>query len=305
MFNTVSDTTNRARSFARDGFTHLAGFARPELIALLTAIADETVERPDPARSSYGNDFSGLTYSAHTRALSQALTGSRELASALGEITGKELAVTQGIVFEIAPGKRGFHWHFGLISFCFLHPCDFGCSLWIPLDPVDPAAQHGGMAYVSKDYLGGDFRPMARTIESAMRGDREQQLALREIERQYMTEGTIIPRHQVSLLEQHRVEQAFEVGDALLFDKWIYHRSCALQGGARASRRAFVIRFVDAQARYSRELLTGVHAMLAGTGSKAPEIFELEDLETGDRIASSERCVRLGGGAQASGAPPR
>lgn len=47
-------------------------------------------------------------------------------------------------------------------------------------------------------------------------------------------------------------EDAFELGDALLFDKHVIHRSIPLKPGPIAVRHAFVMRFSNIDARYNK-----------------------------------------------------
>ena len=55
------------------------------------------------------------------------------------------------------------------------------------------------------------------------------------------------------ILENHQVEDDFEPGDALLFNKMVVHRSIMLGEGALPKRAAYVMRFIDAGSHYDLE----------------------------------------------------
>lgn len=52
------------------------------------------------------------------------------------------------------------------------------------------------------------------------------------------------------ILENHQVEDDFEPGDVLLFNKLVVHRSIMLGEGNLPRRAAYVLRFVDAGSHY-------------------------------------------------------
>ena len=55
------------------------------------------------------------------------------------------------------------------------------------------------------------------------------------------------------MLDYYTVEDSFELGDALIFDKNVIHRSVKLSDGKLDSRPALAIRFTDAEARYDKK----------------------------------------------------
>ena len=54
----------------------------------------------------------------------------------------------------------------------------------------------------------------------------------------------------LEVLEAHQVEDDFQPGDALLFNKNVVHRSIMLGEGPLPKRAAYVMRFVDAESHY-------------------------------------------------------
>ncbi len=68
------------------------------------------------------------------------------------------------------------------------------------------------------------------------------------------------------VLEKNKIKNDFEVGDAVLLDKFVWHKGCPLKEGALPSRMAYVMRFADSQAPYSKALSKGVYFMLEAIG---------------------------------------
>ena len=53
-----------------------------------------------------------------------------------------------------------------------------------------------------------------------------------------------------AILETHQVEDDFQPGDVLVFNKWVVHRSIMLGEGELPKRAAYVMRYVDAGSHY-------------------------------------------------------
>ncbi|NEP29063.1 hypothetical protein [Moorena sp. SIO3I6] len=84
------------------------------------------------------------------------------------------------------------------------------------------------------------------------------------------------------MLSTYGESDDFEIGDALLFDKEVIHRSCPLTEGPIETRRAFVMRFVEADSSYDldrvKKLKPFQDIVGYGTGSAlANNICQKED----------------------------
>ncbi|MDM2974072.1 hypothetical protein OGY62_14915 [Citrobacter sp. CK198] len=53
--------------------------------------------------------------------------------------------------------NKGFSWHIGTQSFGYHHHQDFGYTIWAPLATINPRGQRGGMAYVPKNAVNGEY----------------------------------------------------------------------------------------------------------------------------------------------------
>lgn len=105
----------------------------------------------------YATDFSGLKFDICTDQVLD-LIRQNGFVRMMQDLTGRRFFFTQGIGFLLVKLKdRGLPWHIGIQSFGFQRTNDFGCSLWVPLDPIVHDQQGGGMTYVSTSHLSGRF----------------------------------------------------------------------------------------------------------------------------------------------------
>lgn len=129
---------------------------------------------------------------------------------------------------------------------------EFGCTLWAPLHPVDASGQRGGMAYVPQHVVSGEFvfEQIEPAVVSTLKA--KEQAGVRTNVGEYfaMRSGILNSPTMAEILENHQVEDDFEPGDVLLFNKTVVHRSIMLGEGELARRAAYVMRFVDAGSHY-------------------------------------------------------
>ena len=136
--------------------------------------------------------------------------------------------------------------------FGFQFAQEFGCTLWAPLHPVDAAGQRGGMAYVPQHVFSGEFifEQIEPVVVSTLKA--KERAGVRTTVQEYfdLRNGVLNSPAMMEMLENHQIEDDFEPGDALLFNKMVVHRSVMLEEGALARRAAYVLRFVDAGSHY-------------------------------------------------------
>lgn len=154
--------------------------------------------------------------------------------------------------FEIEKNvNKGLPWHVGVQSFGYQVGEEFGCTMWAPLHPVDSKGQRGGMAYVPQHVLPGQFVYSADlAVVEALRA-RERAGRKTSVQDYFgLRTGILNSPVMDELLETHQVEDDFDPGDVLLFNKTVVHRSIMLGEGELSRRAAYVLRFVDAASRY-------------------------------------------------------
>lgn len=245
-------TQDDVAHFNRTGFLKLKGFLTTEFIGYLR---ERTAQQVEPPRDNFGNQFSRFKYDLlndDERVLE--LVQNRRFARALDSLFAQEVFFVQGIGFCIDHKTAGFPWHVGTQSFGYQRLEDFGASIWIPLAPIDPTKQGGGMAYVPKDQLSGTFvyqhvnclpKHVSRLVEG--RPLEEGLKNFLEVKHSLLNAPTMDP-----ILRSVAAEDAFELGDALIFDKHVIHRSIPLRPGPIEVRHAFVMRFCGIDARYNK-----------------------------------------------------
>ncbi|BDO04524.1 hypothetical protein [Klebsiella quasipneumoniae] len=151
--------------------------------------------------------------------------------------------------------NKGFPWHIGTQSFGYHHHHDFGCTIWAPLATINPRGQRGGMAYVPKSAVNGEYlyshidpSVIASLTIASPAGEQPTTDAIVQ-----WRDGPLNDPATKAILDHFGVEDEFEPGDALIFDKYVIHRSIMLGEGDIESRAAFVMRFFCKESTYLSE----------------------------------------------------
>ena len=241
-------------SFKLNGFLLLKGLFTKELIDYFSGIINDELQEPT---DKYQTGFNRVRYDIFDQDsnIYEVLADStfKKVLSALCE---RDMIFTQALAFELKKSSSsGFPWHIGTQSFGFQRAEDFGCTIWIPLVPIDAKGQRGGMAYVPTNKVSGDF--MYKCVDPSTfnliqeKIDRNEDLYIEEY--MQLRDGPLNDPAMKKMLDYYTVEDSFELGDALIFDKNVIHRSVKLSDGKLDSRPALAIRFTDAEARYDKK----------------------------------------------------
>ena len=247
-------TREQKERFARDGFVKLKGFLNASVVRLLLNRVDVELARDTPDFFRVDSLFKRAQYDFDTdKTQVFDLVQRPFFQKALTGLAGRDLFLTFEMSFEIEKNvSKGYPWHVGVQSFGFQFAEDFGCTLWAPLHPIDASGQRGGMAYVPQRALPGDFAyPADLAIVEALKA-RERAGKWTSARDYFDLRGAMFNSPAMNeLLETCQVEDDFEPGDALLFNKNVVHRSVMLGEGELSRRAAYVLRFVDADSRYN------------------------------------------------------
>ncbi|MFJ2633329.1 hypothetical protein ACIO6U_15505 [Streptomyces sp. NPDC087422] len=239
-------------SFNESGFLKLKSIFTGALIEHMKNLSGSQVAPPS---DNYGTGFSKLKYDiGNDDPTILALMSDPVLAQTMMTLTGTPLFFTQGLGFELEKNKStGFPWHVGTQSFGFQRREDPGFTIWTPLCHIDPRGQRGGMAYVSKRVLSGEFvyqhiNMLPEFMISELSAGHD--LSYEDFSR--LKNSLLNSPDMGRLLNRFAVEDAFEPGDALVFDKYVLHRSVQLGEGPIPSRLAYALRFSSIDARYDK-----------------------------------------------------
>lgn len=239
-------------SFREQGFLKLKQIFTGDLVEHMRVLSSSQVAPPP---DNYGTGFSKLKYDiGNDDPTILALMGDPAFSAAMAQLTGIPLFFTQGLGFELEMNtSTGFPWHVGTQSFGFQRREDPGFTIWTPLCTIDPKGQRGGMAYVPTNVLSGEFvyqhiNMLPGLMKADMAAGRE--LAYSDFSN---LKNTLLNSPEMErLLDHFAVEDSFEPGDALIFDKYVLHRSVRLDEGPIRSRLAYALRFSSLDARYDR-----------------------------------------------------
>ena len=168
---------------------------------------------------------------------------------ALTDLAERDLFLTNEVCFEIEKNvSKGFPWHVGAQSFGFQFAEEFGCTLWAPLQAIDSKGQRGGMAYVPRNVISAEyvFNQLEPAIVSTL--EAKERAGVRTSVNEYFAMRMEILNSPTlcEIFEHHQVEDDFEPGDVLVFNKMVVHRSILLGEGVLPRRAAYVMRFTDA-----------------------------------------------------------
>lgn len=184
-----------------------------------------------------------------------------EFTSTLGAITGSDVVLTQAMILEMKQGSPGFLWHFDEFSFSFVRAEDMACTLWIPLTPIVTKEQHGGLLWVKQS----DFSAKSRMQQWAYH--QKKGLQLEEPENTYAVTkkaqygDSWAGPYDVAMLEDLKQDCDMAVGDALLFNRYTWHKTHEILPGPIQCRTAVVLRVVSADARFDRQLFEQTMAL--------------------------------------------
>lgn len=271
------------------GFLLMKQLFSLELIDYLKGKVREELETPT---DNYQKGFDKLRYDlCNDDNVILDLIGMEHFKNLMSQLHDCSLFFTQGVGFGLKKKvSKGFTWHIESQSFGFNRSEDFSTTLWIPLHRIDTKGQRGGMCYVPRDVISGEFmydfidpavfRCMAEKIETGGI-DFDDYVKLRD----EPLNSSGIGR----LLEHYAVEDDFELGDALIFDKYVIHRSSPLEEGELESRDAFSLRFIDVESRYDLERAHSIEIPRNYYGYEGPTKFHLEICkEDNSRIVDSK-----------------
>ncbi|MCB5906277.1 phytanoyl-CoA dioxygenase family protein [Streptomyces pinistramenti] len=249
---TFSISKDDVEYFKEHGFLKLRNIFSEEFTEHLRNISTSQVAPPG---DNYGSGFSKLKYDVGNddpKILS--LMSDPAFSSAMTRLTETSLFFTQGLGFELEKNKStGFPWHVGTQSFGFQRRQDQGFTIWTPLCAIDPEGQRGGMKYLSKQVLSGEFvYQHINLLPDYMKDEIAAGKELTFSDFSQLKNNLLNSPEMAKLLDHFAVEDSFEPGDALIFDKYVLHRSVRLDEGPIPSRLAYALRFSSIDARYDK-----------------------------------------------------
>lgn len=258
MINTINTnfkvSEKDIKDFNEKGFLLLKGIFSKELIEYLQSKIALELQAPS---DRYQSGFNRVKYDIFEKDENiYNILGNETFKKTIRQLTKRSMLFTQALAFELKRNdSRGFPWHIGTQSFGFQRSEDFGCTIWFPLVPIDISRQRGGMSYVPKNIVSGKF--MYDFVDPSVFNYLKEKIKKNEetsIE-DYMLlrDGPLNDPGMKKLLDYYGVEDDFELGDALIFDKNVIHKSVKLEDGEIESRPALAIRFTDVNAQYDKQ----------------------------------------------------
>jgi amino acid adenylation domain-containing protein/thioester reductase-like protein/non-ribosomal peptide synthase protein (TIGR01720 family) len=281
-------TRQHVKDYRDAGFVLLKKFFSDDMVQYLSGRVNDELTTPT---DRYQKGFDRLRYDlCEGDEVIYELLAQPAFRDAMAKLTDKRLFFTQGVGFGLKKNvSTGFNWHIESQSFGFHRTEDYATTLWTPLHPIDTKGQRGGMRYVPRSAISGEymyshvdpavFRCLNERIEAGGIGF-DEYVALRD--------EPLNSSGMNRLLEYFAIEDDFELGDALLFDKYVIHRSVVLEEGPLDLRDAFSLRFICEDSRYDRQRAHDIEIPRNYFKYPGPTKFHLEICKNdGDVIADS------------------
>lgn len=281
-------TDQDVENYAKQGFVLLRNFFPQEMVDYLRARVSEQLETPT---DNYQKGFDKLRYDlCEGDETIFELLAKPLFRDVMWRLTQKKLFFTQGVGFGLKKQvSSGFSWHIESQSFGFHRMEDYATTLWAPLHRIDSKGQRGGMRYVPSNIISGDF--MYRDIDPAVFRCMRERIDNGGIpfdEYVALRDEPLNSSGMRNLLEYYAVEDDFEPGDVLLFDKAVLHRSVRLEDGPLEVRDAFSLRFIDEDSTYDHHRAHMIEIPRNYYGYAGPTKFHLEICKNdGERIIDS------------------
>lgn len=270
------------------GFVRLKQFFSPEMVAYLRDRVNSELETPT---DRYQKGFDRLRYDlcAGDKVI-YGLLAEQAFRDTTTRLSGEKLFFTQGVGFGLKKNvSKRFNWHIESQSFGFHRAEDYATTLWAPLHPIDSKGQRGGMRYVPRNVICGKY--MYSHVDPAVFGCLSERIASGGIgfeEYVALRDEPLNSSGIERLLEYFAGEDDFEPGDALLFDKYVIHRSVMLEEGPLDGRDAFSLRFIAEDSRYDYTRAHDIEIPRNYFKYEGPTKFHLEICKRdGDLISES------------------
>lgn len=279
--------------FRQHGMLKLKRIMSPSEIEALRRGCDDPIWTPDDPQGLPG--FANIANTPR-RTVFERVAQDESLRRVLRELVGERLIFTTGNRFMLTPGAGGSPWHFGRMTFCAIQPLELGYSLWIPLDPIDTRRQHGGMYWVPTSVWDarGRYQMWAGHMRRGLASPHRDRLEA-GLRAQFGGKSgfPMLGPYDEAFAEMQGETDDFEVGDALLFNKFVWHRTEPLRPGPMAQRTAVVLRFVSERATLARDLIAAATAGMDEETRRAQGIFGsfLDDIEDGAPLHTSAFCL--------------
>lgn len=263
-------------SYAKAGFVVLRKFLSDEMISYLKERVNDEFTTPT---DHYQKGFDKLRYDlCNGDENIFTLIEDPVFRKTMLELSQQNLFFTQGVGFSLKKSiSKGFTWHIESQSFGFNRSEDYATTLWAPLHPIRVSGQRGGMRYVPRDIISGEF--MYDFIDPAVFRCMREHIESGGIDFQDYVDLRDDPLNRGGierLLEYFAVEDDFELGDVILFDKYVLHRSAPLLDGPIDTRDAFSLRFISETSRYDKERAHMIEIPRDYYGYEGPTKFHLE-----------------------------
>ena len=292
LVNRVNFSPEELGNYNRDGFLRIKKIFSDDAVNGIRDVAERLIEQD---KLNTDGTLSRVAFRLHEDPHMQNIINHQEFADVFRDLIGDRLIFTEAQAFELSKGGTGLPWHFGYISFGYIRTEDMGYTLWVPLSPVVADKTGGGMAYVSTSKYSADrdFN-MGSLLAKRMNAGEDMSELLDGFKQAHTAMEPI--------LEENCVEDDFDVGDAFLFNKHVWHRSSRFLAENATRRLGVAFRFIDLDSHLDMERWKAEFAFGGGlsTGhkkyvysAKEDRFSRFTDIKDGEPIRFSKQVKKV------------
>lgn len=171
----------------------------------------------------------------------------------------EDLSLANNMAFEIDTEKKsGLAWHAGIYSFSYIPLATNAWTIWIPLDPIT-ADQRGGLQLVSTSDLDGSYIYQLADdyyYKSLLQAKQKNLIGEKYVDWVSKFDHPF-QKIDACLSQELDSSQIYEPwlmpGDALIFDKFVVHRSSPFLPGNLRRRRGIALRVIPSLSVFDRK----------------------------------------------------
>jgi len=293
--NSITISTEDAKTFQREGAIVLRNLIKPQAIEQIRQTLDQFAQKPP---LGFPSRYKRIAHNLQNHTdIFNAMTSSEELGKIIEALTGRQLLLTQVFGMENEPSPEvATKWHYDQTSCGFISTDTQAYVFWFPLIKIEKTGQGGGIVWVPENVMNAKtkltkWENYYLDLYDLKLECGEKYEALNK-QYNYSTKYGLdwLSDDDFKTLDDNAIEPNFNIGDAFLMNRNVYHKTALFREGALDTRVVCAMRFIDAEAKLSRKLFEGLRIQARIEHRILPNICitNLLDLAEGDKVASSK-----------------
>ncbi len=295
FINSISISENDIKSFRTEGAIILRDLITSEAIEKIRKTFEE-IALPSPL--GFTARYTRMCYNLEDyTSVFDSITSSDIFGDIMKQLTGNKLILAQALGLETEPNPEvAVKWHYDQTSYGYVSTNVPVFGLWLPLVNISKSLQRGGIVWVPKNIMSAKNKLSQwedyylSLYDLKIEGGDKYQALNKEFNYTKTYGLDWLSDDDFKILDANAIEPDLNIGDAVLMDRNVYHKTAPHLDGLINKRLVCVMRFVDGNARLNRKLFEGlnIHARIENRVLPIIFISKLIDIADGEKIASSK-----------------